>query len=335
MKVAPDAALDDGWFDVITLGDFGFADLLLRGLDIYSGKHLTNPKVTVHRARKIEAAPARRRRGAARRRRRSARPPAGDLRAPRRRAAGREPQAWPRRSAAAASATRDASLQAARAPRRRCSRASGSSRPASRRRRHAALSELRRLRHLAARPGSRWCRSSAVALHPTTKRPAFYGFVCGPRSPTAAASTGSSASCSASATCRSSPRSRSSCCSSRYQAITFARLRLGACAGSTIASTPASPSSRRWSTSRCELVVPFVFPWYLAITQAWVRPVIQIADLTGPLGVSFLLVLSNARALRRVCRAGAATRRCRCAARRRRRPPRRSRSATAWCASTR
>lgn len=42
-----------------------------------------------------------------------------------------------------------------------------------------------------------------------------------------------------------------------------------------------------------ELVVPFVFPWYLAITQAWVRPAIQIADLTGPLGVSFLLVLCN------------------------------------------
>lgn len=43
----------------------------------------------------------------------------------------------------------------------------------------------------------------------------------------------------------------------------------------------------------CELCVPYVFPWYLAITQAWVPPVIQIADVTGPLGVSFLLVLSN------------------------------------------
>ena len=42
-----------------------------------------------------------------------------------------------------------------------------------------------------------------------------------------------------------------------------------------------------------ELVVPFLFPWYLAITQAWVRPVIQVADLTGPLGVTFLLVLAN------------------------------------------
>ncbi|HNN92834.1 MAG TPA: apolipoprotein N-acyltransferase [Pseudomonadota bacterium] len=44
----------------------------------------------------------------------------------------------------------------------------------------------------------------------------------------------------------------------------------------------------------CELCVPYVFPWYLSITQAWVPPVIQIADITGPLGVSFVLVLSNA-----------------------------------------
>jgi YegS/Rv2252/BmrU family lipid kinase len=55
MKVAPDAALDDGWFDVITMGDFKFGDLVLRGMDIYTGKHLTNPKVSFARARKIEA----------------------------------------------------------------------------------------------------------------------------------------------------------------------------------------------------------------------------------------------------------------------------------------
>jgi YegS/Rv2252/BmrU family lipid kinase len=55
MKIAPNAALDDGYFDVVTLGDFNFGDMLLRGLDVYSGKHLQNPKVTVVRARKIEA----------------------------------------------------------------------------------------------------------------------------------------------------------------------------------------------------------------------------------------------------------------------------------------
>lgn len=43
-----------------------------------------------------------------------------------------------------------------------------------------------------------------------------------------------------------------------------------------------------------ELCVPYVFPWYLSITQAWIPPVIQVAELTGPLGVSFLLVLSSA-----------------------------------------
>jgi apolipoprotein N-acyltransferase len=42
-----------------------------------------------------------------------------------------------------------------------------------------------------------------------------------------------------------------------------------------------------------ELIVPMIFPWYLAITQAWNVHVIQIADLTGPLGVSALLLLAN------------------------------------------
>lgn len=44
----------------------------------------------------------------------------------------------------------------------------------------------------------------------------------------------------------------------------------------------------------CELCVPYIFPWYLSITQAWNPTVIQIADITGPLGVSFVLVLCNA-----------------------------------------
>ncbi|HEY3359710.1 MAG TPA: hypothetical protein VGQ83_41055, partial [Polyangia bacterium] len=42
-----------------------------------------------------------------------------------------------------------------------------------------------------------------------------------------------------------------------------------------------------------ELCFPLVFPWYFAITQAWIRPVIQVADLAGPRGVTFLLVLVN------------------------------------------
>jgi apolipoprotein N-acyltransferase len=42
-----------------------------------------------------------------------------------------------------------------------------------------------------------------------------------------------------------------------------------------------------------ELATPMLFPWYLAITQAWQIHVIQIADLTGPLGVSALLMMVN------------------------------------------
>ena len=42
-----------------------------------------------------------------------------------------------------------------------------------------------------------------------------------------------------------------------------------------------------------ELLTPQIFPFYLAISQAWVPTVIQIADLTGPLGVTFVLVAFN------------------------------------------
>jgi apolipoprotein N-acyltransferase len=42
-----------------------------------------------------------------------------------------------------------------------------------------------------------------------------------------------------------------------------------------------------------ELLVPFIFPWYLAVVQAWVAPVIQIAELTGPLGVTAVIAAVN------------------------------------------
>jgi apolipoprotein N-acyltransferase len=42
-----------------------------------------------------------------------------------------------------------------------------------------------------------------------------------------------------------------------------------------------------------ELVVPQVFPFYLAISQAAVPAVIQVADITGPIGVTALLVAWN------------------------------------------
>src|SRR5262249_39462487 len=43
-----------------------------------------------------------------------------------------------------------------------------------------------------------------------------------------------------------------------------------------------------------EYVYWMMFPWYYAITQAWVRPIIQVAELGGPTTVTFLLVLVNA-----------------------------------------
>lgn len=57
MKVAPDAEPDDGLFDVVALGDFGFGDVLVNSRRIYKGTHLAMEKVTTRRARVVEAEP--------------------------------------------------------------------------------------------------------------------------------------------------------------------------------------------------------------------------------------------------------------------------------------
>ena len=57
MMVAPNAELDDGQFDVIAMGDFGFGDLLKSGRRLYQGTHLAMDKVTARRARLVEAEP--------------------------------------------------------------------------------------------------------------------------------------------------------------------------------------------------------------------------------------------------------------------------------------
>jgi YegS/Rv2252/BmrU family lipid kinase len=57
MMVAPNAELDDGMFDVIAMGDFGFGDLLKSGRRLYKGTHLAMDKVTARRARVVEAEP--------------------------------------------------------------------------------------------------------------------------------------------------------------------------------------------------------------------------------------------------------------------------------------
>lgn len=55
MHVAPHAELDDGLFDVIAMGDFGFGDLVTSGRRLYKGTHLSMAKVSSRRAKVIEA----------------------------------------------------------------------------------------------------------------------------------------------------------------------------------------------------------------------------------------------------------------------------------------
>ncbi|MFT3693600.1 MAG: diacylglycerol kinase family lipid kinase [Kofleriaceae bacterium] len=57
MKVAPDAEVDDGKFDVVAMGDFGFGDLVTSGRRLYKGTHLGMDKVTSRRARVVDAEP--------------------------------------------------------------------------------------------------------------------------------------------------------------------------------------------------------------------------------------------------------------------------------------
>lgn len=57
MMVAPHAELDDGLFDVVAMGDFGFGDLVRSGRRLYKGTHLAMDKVTSRRARLVEAEP--------------------------------------------------------------------------------------------------------------------------------------------------------------------------------------------------------------------------------------------------------------------------------------
>jgi len=58
MLVAPDASLDDGYFDVICM-EGSKLDTLLLSRDIYRGTHLLREGVSAFRARKVEARPTR------------------------------------------------------------------------------------------------------------------------------------------------------------------------------------------------------------------------------------------------------------------------------------
>ena len=57
MHIAPEAQLDDGQFDVVTLGDLSPMDFLRDGHRVYRGAHMGMSKVSFRRAKKVEARP--------------------------------------------------------------------------------------------------------------------------------------------------------------------------------------------------------------------------------------------------------------------------------------
>jgi diacylglycerol kinase (ATP) len=54
MMLAPDAAPDDGRFDVVLIGDVSKLDFLTTAPKIYKGKHVHHPKVEVLRSTRVE-----------------------------------------------------------------------------------------------------------------------------------------------------------------------------------------------------------------------------------------------------------------------------------------
>src|SRR5207253_193786 len=60
MKIAPDAKLDDGFFDVITIGEAGAFRILTNAPRLYFGAHLSMDEVTHTLAKQVVARPAKR-----------------------------------------------------------------------------------------------------------------------------------------------------------------------------------------------------------------------------------------------------------------------------------
>lgn len=57
MHMAPDAELDDGFFDVVAIGDIGAIGMILNSSRLYAGTHLTLDHVSHRRAKKVHAEP--------------------------------------------------------------------------------------------------------------------------------------------------------------------------------------------------------------------------------------------------------------------------------------
>lgn len=54
MLIAPDAKLDDGYFDVVNIGDLGTMKIFLNAYKLYGGTHLELPEVNSKLAKRIE-----------------------------------------------------------------------------------------------------------------------------------------------------------------------------------------------------------------------------------------------------------------------------------------
>ena len=57
MKIAPAAVINDGFFDVVNIGDIKTAKILLNAYKLYGGSHLSLEEVKTTLARKIEVSP--------------------------------------------------------------------------------------------------------------------------------------------------------------------------------------------------------------------------------------------------------------------------------------
>ena len=55
MKVAPDARLDDGLFDSVLIRGFRFLEFCRHGWKLINGSHLSHPKISLIRGRRVEA----------------------------------------------------------------------------------------------------------------------------------------------------------------------------------------------------------------------------------------------------------------------------------------
>ncbi|OGD21109.1 MAG: hypothetical protein A2Y69_03195 [Candidatus Aminicenantes bacterium RBG_13_59_9] len=57
MKISPEARIDDGLLDVVLIKSMRMLEFLRNSLKVYRGTHLSHPKVSLVRCRKVEAVP--------------------------------------------------------------------------------------------------------------------------------------------------------------------------------------------------------------------------------------------------------------------------------------